>query len=269
MLIGILGRKRVGKDTMSDYLCSKYNFGKITLAQPLKDICKISYNFSDEQLYGSLKEIIDERFGVSPRVVYQYLGTDIFRKDINKIIPNIKNNFWINLVAENYLKMIDVNKNSCVVISDVRFQNEIDRIHELGGIVIKINRTFMEDTHASPNNTISNIYNFNKLEFGQSLRQVCKILFNFSDEQLYGSLQETIDPRFGVSPTIIYQYLETDVFKNKINMVTPCMHESEKDIDFFEADYIITNNNNKEDLYKKIDYIIEKISCSNIGNFNI
>lgn len=268
MLIGILGRKRVGKDTTADYLCSNYNFEKITLAQPLKDVCKIAYNFSDEQLYGSLKEVIDDRFGVSPRIIYQYLGTDIFRKDINKIIPNIKNNFWINLVAENYLKKIESNANSRIIISDVRFQNEIDRIHELGGIVIKINRAIAENalTTNISNNTCSK-YNFDKLKFDQSLKHVCNILFNFTNDQLYGSLQDTIDPRFEVSPDTIYQYLETDVFKNEINIITTCMHESEKDIDFLEADYTIINNNNKEELYKNIDYIMEKILCSNASIF--
>lgn len=262
MLIGILGRKRVGKDTTADYLCSNYNFEKLTLAQPLKDICKISYDFSDEQLYGSLKETIDERFGVSPRVVYQYLGTDIFRKDINSIIPCIKNNFWINLIAENYLQMTETNKNKCVVVSDVRFQNEIDRIHELGGIIIKINRPIVENmpiNNNNNNNIVNNTkYDFSKLKFGQSVKKVCKILFNFNDEQLYGSLQDAIDPRFEVSPNTIFKYLENDIFKNEINIVTNCMHESEKDIDLLEADYTITNDNNKEELYKNIDSIIKK-----------
>lgn len=247
MLIGILGRKRVGKDTVADYLCEKYGFRKLTLAQPLKDICKVAYDFSDEQLYGSLKEVIDDRIGVSPRIVYQYIGTEVFRKDINRIIPDIKNNFWINLIAENYLEIKRNSDNDLVVISDVRFQNEIDKIHELGGIVIKINRDIDLDGEKSLMVETKD-YDLSKLKFGESLNDVCKILFNFTDN-------DEIDSRFGVKPFVIYNYLETEIFK-VVSLTTSNMHESEKDIDFLSGDYEIVNDKKKEDLYKNIDNII-------------
>ena len=154
MLIGILGRKSSGKDTTADYMCLNYNFEKLILAQPLKDACKLLFNFSDEQLYGNLKETIDPNWGTSPRIVLQYLGTDIFRRDINKIIPNIDGNFWVNLIASKYTEMKNNNKNAFAVISDVRFQNEIDKIHEQGGVVIKIIRSSLSNTdiHESEKN---------------------------------------------------------------------------------------------------------------------
>lgn len=254
MLIGVLGRKRVGKDTVSDYLCDQYGFNKITLAQPLKDVCELAFKFSDEQLYGSLKEVVDVRYGVSPRIVYQYLGTEIFRKDINRIIPCIKNNFWINLVAENYLRNID--KCKYVVVSDVRFKNEIDRIHELGGIVIKVNREVKEELSGV---NMSAEYDFSKLEFGEELKEVCRILFNFSEEQLYGSLMEIKDERFGVSPEVIFKYLEEEVFREGVVMYSSNMHESEKDIDLLEADYEILNDGSLKDLYKKTDNIVKAV----------
>src|SRR5438045_2338658 len=103
MIIGILGFKRAGKDTVADYIVSNYGFEKMILSQPLKEACKILFNFTDEQLYGNLKEIVDSNWKTSPRKIMQYLGTDILRNDINKIIPNINNNFWINLVVNKYL----------------------------------------------------------------------------------------------------------------------------------------------------------------------
>ena len=188
MIIGVLGRKGSGKDTSADYMCEKHNFQKLVLAQPLKDACKLLFNFSDEQLYGNLKEEIDGRWGTSPRIVLQYLGTDIFRKDINKIIPNINGNFWVNLMANKYLEMLEkqTTKEVKVILSDVRFQNEIDKIHELGGIVIKVNRPSISNSDA---------------------------------------------------------------------------HESEKNIDILKADYVITNDGTKEDLYKKLDNIVGEICC--------
>ena len=195
MLVGILGRKFAGKDTVADYMCSKHNFNKLILAQPLKDACKLLFNFSDEQLYGNLKESIDPNWGITPRIVFQYFGTDVFRRDIHKIIPNIGDNFWINLAISKYLEMKNANKDALIVISDVRFQNEIDSIHEQGGIIIKIIRPELSNMDA---------------------------------------------------------------------------HESEKNIDNLSGDYTIINDETKDDLYKKIDIIIqEKMSCLKFVNFNI
>ena len=151
MIIGILGIKRSGKDTTSDYLVSNYDFNKFTLADPVKEICKILFDFNDDQLYGNKKDLLDENWGTTPRKIFQYLGTDIFRNDIQKIIPDIGNNFWINLLINKYNKIIKLNKNIRIVISDIRFQNEIDKIHELGGKIIKIIRPSIEneDIHES------------------------------------------------------------------------------------------------------------------------
>lgn len=143
MLIGLLGQKRVGKDTSADYICNKYDFVKLSYAQPLKDICKILFDFTDEQLYGNAKEIMDQNWGISPRIIYQYIGTDVFRKDINKIIPDIGNNFWIKLMKIKCDEIPTQNK----VIADIRYQNEIDQVHQLGGIVIKIVRSLTSDSH--------------------------------------------------------------------------------------------------------------------------
>jgi hypothetical protein len=139
-LIGVLGKKRAGKDTVSEYVEKYYTYDKMALATPLKDICKILFNFTDEQLHGNLKEIQDPYWGVSPRTVFQYVGTDIFRKDINKIIPTIQDNFWINAIINKYTKIIEKNPNYNLIVSDLRFQNECSAIHKFSGTVIKISR---------------------------------------------------------------------------------------------------------------------------------
>lgn len=144
VLVGILGKKRAGKDTISDYLEKKYNFNKIAFATPLKEVCKILFDFSDEQLYGDLKEVVDPNWGMSPRHMMQYLGTDILRKQI-------KDDMWINIVRNKYLKYTKENKDYRMVISDVRFPNEIKAVHDLSGIVIKVTRPSInnKDQHES------------------------------------------------------------------------------------------------------------------------
>lgn len=153
MLIGILGYKFSGKDTTADYLVKKYNFKKIAFADPLKDTCRILFNFDEDQLFGNKKETIDPRWGISPRTAFQYIGTDIFRNKISEIMPNVGNNFWVNLAIDNYKQIQKTNVKQNVVISDVRFQNEIDAIQNNGGIIIKIIRPSLQsnDMHASEN----------------------------------------------------------------------------------------------------------------------
>ena len=73
VLIGIIGKKYSGKDTAADYLVTNHNFTKMAFADPVKKITKELFNFNNEQLYGNLKETVDERWGISPREAFRRL----------------------------------------------------------------------------------------------------------------------------------------------------------------------------------------------------
>lgn len=139
MLIGIIGKKESGKDTLGDYLVNNYQYQKYSFALPLKKVCKELFLLDDEQLINhTLKETIDTRWGLSPRQMLQKVGTDLIRNNINE-------NFWIL-----HFKFWYNNNKNNIVITDCRFQNEVNIIKELGGIVIKLNRnTERIDTHIS------------------------------------------------------------------------------------------------------------------------
>lgn len=51
-IIGIMGKKNSGKDTVADFLCKHSPFVKVAMADPMKRICKQVYDFTDEQLWG-------------------------------------------------------------------------------------------------------------------------------------------------------------------------------------------------------------------------
>lgn len=144
MLIGIIGKKGSGKDTTADYLISKYNFIKKSFADPLKKACKELFLLSDEQLYGKEKEIPDNRwYNCTPRIMLQYVGTDLLRDQLNIIMPELNKNIFINHFKLWYNKEKDFNK--YIVIPDVRFINEMETIRELNGIIIKIERNNNND----------------------------------------------------------------------------------------------------------------------------
>lgn len=143
MLIGIMGTKGSGKDTCGDYLIEKYGFIKKSFADPLKKACQELFLFSNEQVFGTQeqKETPDPRwFGCTPRTALQYVGTELLRDQLDKIMPGLGNNIFTYRFQIWYQEEAKKNPNLRVVISDVRFQNEIDFVQSLGGTVIKLER---------------------------------------------------------------------------------------------------------------------------------
>jgi hypothetical protein len=141
-LIGLGHRKHSGKDTVADYLIKKHapNAEKVSWADALKEgVGRRIFGFNDRQLYGDLKEVVDPRWGKTPREVLQYVGTDLFRA----WIPDI----WIKAA----LYYIDDNLSDCdlVVIPDCRFPNEAEAVKERGGRVYRVDRPSLGPTPAA------------------------------------------------------------------------------------------------------------------------
>ena len=157
MIIGISGKKQSGKDTISDYLINKYNFIKYGFADPIKEIAKIIFNFSEEQLFGSQKDIIDPIWNIKPRDFFQKFGTDYGQFVFPDHFPEIfkdenKRTLWVKVFKSWYLKKIKENPGIKIVINDVRFNHEFDIIQELGGYIIKVIRpNTLNDSHISEN----------------------------------------------------------------------------------------------------------------------
>lgn len=152
LLIGITGRKFNGKDTLGTHLISTYDYKRLAFADPLKEGCKQIFDFNDEQLYGSLKETEDDFWHVTPRKVLQYVGTDLFREQLENIMPHLGKNIWVEATKRKILNEWQKNKHQKIVITDVRFPNEVEMIYDLGGIMIRVERDIVNDdidVHAS------------------------------------------------------------------------------------------------------------------------
>ena len=133
IIIGFHGTVNCGKDTAALFFKQKFgseNTDIFALAGPLKDACKILFNFTDEQLYvQSKKEAIDERWNKRPREIMQYIGTEVLRNIYDK-------DFFIKHMKQR----IDNSSAKYILISDVRYDNEAEFVRSLGGKVIKIVR---------------------------------------------------------------------------------------------------------------------------------
>jgi hypothetical protein len=167
-IIAICGAKRSGKDVLAKHIVANRGFKKLSFAEPLKKAVRELFNFTDiqvgideENAMGDEKDIIDERWGISPRKALQFFGTEIMQHNIGGLIPNTNRGFLADILLSH---ISGDSGNSCdacdgYVISDMRFLHEYNKlkssakVHSL--IVIKINRPSINipddkgDTHIS------------------------------------------------------------------------------------------------------------------------
>lgn len=176
MILGLSGQAGSGKDFIANILVNEYGFTKIAFADPLKRICKEVFDFSDEQLWGpsAMRNTEDPRYQrlltfedgtirtlvhsaedptpvcLSPRYALQKLGTEWGR--------DCYQNTWVDLAIRTAKTLLASNRGlyyspqqglqlslagrgtSGVVIPDVRFQNELDALHQAGSKVVRIYR---------------------------------------------------------------------------------------------------------------------------------
>lgn len=133
MIIGLAGAAGAGKDTVAQFIsvnelrCHAILWQRYAFASPIKEACKRIFNWDGRHENGELKEVVDPFFGVSPRVAYQTLGTEWGRNIINEDI-------WL-LVAEKFTQ-----NHEHVMITDVRFPNEVQWLRKQGGKVLFVHR---------------------------------------------------------------------------------------------------------------------------------
>lgn len=183
MIIGLSGYKGSGKDTAGQYLVEHYGFERRAFADKVKEATEallgvprpVQETWKNEtevqvavlDFSGpyQLPRILEQ---VSFRHFLQRVGTEMGRNIFGE-------DFWIDQVLH-----LSTSPLRDIVISDCRFSNEVDRIRNLGGKVVRIDRPDLmpKDTHVS-----------------EQLPDCDYILINESslEEQLYPALDELLD----------------------------------------------------------------------------
>lgn len=178
-LVGLIGKKRVGKDTFAAVLVEEFGFARVAFADPLKEMALtidpvIAYGKRAEDGTWTepyrLSESVEEHgwemtkdMWPEPRIILQRLGDGVRQFD-----PE----FWVRAgmdAAESQREgyslhpvirqaLVDSGNDAPadrdprpVVITDVRYPNEADAIREAGGTLVRIVRPGVDDgdTHAS------------------------------------------------------------------------------------------------------------------------
>lgn len=140
MIIGFVGFIGSGKDTAADYLVNFHGFRRDSFANTLKDAVASVFGWDRVLLEGRTKEAREwreqrdewwsNRLGkdITPRHILQYWGTEVCRQGFHDDI-------WIASLENKMRKTGDD-----IVISDVRFPNEIKAIKNAGGMVVRVVR---------------------------------------------------------------------------------------------------------------------------------
>ena len=138
MIIGLVGFIGSGKGTVGNIL-SDYGYIRESFAGSLKDVASVMFDWPRKLLEGDTDEsrtfretpdvFWSEHFGRSftPRDALQKLGTESVRNVFHE-------NFWIVALDRK------IKNNNNYVITDVRFQNEIQYIRNKGGKIIEVQR---------------------------------------------------------------------------------------------------------------------------------
>jgi len=143
-------------------------------ADYLKSICVDLFNLTPEQVYGTDDQKNTETpYGMSARDFLQYFGTDVMR--------GIKDTVWVDYTISQILK----DESEISLIPDVRFPNEVDAIHNAGGLVIRLNRNTKGSTHVCESSLDYENYNWDNFDIiidnsDYSIKELMSEIYNLS-----------------------------------------------------------------------------------------
>jgi hypothetical protein len=174
ILIGLAGKARAGKDSVAAHLIARYGFARYAFADALRDAALALDPIIDntiEWIDGSgtlrflrLSEVVEadgwEAAKEHPEVrrTLQHYGV---------AIREIEPDFWVRTAMREAAK-----EPRPVVVTDVRFPNEVDAIREAGGVVVRVVRPgangngHISETaidHIAADYTIRNVYSLDDL----------------------------------------------------------------------------------------------------------
>lgn len=144
-LIGITGHAGAGKDTAASYAQDHFSGIYIhAFADALKKACAELFGVSGDKFYDRLeKETIVSDWGVTPRMMAQFVGTELVREHMWKLLKGDTDDFWIRRLVIS-LQNWNYTDDSIVIVPDVRFQNEFDWIISNGGYILHLTRPGFE-----------------------------------------------------------------------------------------------------------------------------
>lgn len=131
-LIALAGKAHSGKSSLAGMLLNElnwhaYRYSAYAFAGPIKRTINKLFGWDERHSEGELKEVVDPKWGFSPRTAYQKFGTDFGRK-------MLRDDIWLKCA-----ELATQNKN--IIITDLRFENEVEWVRRQGGLIVHVHRS--------------------------------------------------------------------------------------------------------------------------------
>lgn len=137
-VIGLAGQAGAGKDTAAAWFIER-GYAKSSFSEPMKRMLNQAFGWSmsdwenrqwkENCRFAAWDSEVGVPVNVTPRFLAQWLGTDVVRN-------NFGQNAWVDLWKQRWHDQGQPR----VVVADCRFDNEVEAIHKVGGIVIRLTR---------------------------------------------------------------------------------------------------------------------------------
>lgn len=143
LIVGLAGKARSGKDSLADHLIRRHGFVRYAFADALRaaalaldPIIDDTIDFPDEvewaHRFVRLSEVVEEKGWEAAKAHPEVRRT---LQNYGVAIREIQSDFWINAA------MAEADREDRpVVVTDVRFPNEVDAIRNRGGVLIRVIR---------------------------------------------------------------------------------------------------------------------------------
>ena len=171
IILALTGAKGSGKDYFADVVKKKYNAESFSFADPIKKQCMDLYQLESLKEYDKFKrtDTIIQGRKVSGRHLVRELGMLMRSYDISQFVFYVDN-------------MIEKSTSDIILITDLRFQNELDYFESVSNNEVRIIRVNSKE-----------LYDGHESETKIPLEFIDHVLYNNKDKQFKKDIIELIE----------------------------------------------------------------------------
>lgn len=128
MIIGLTGVAGSGKDTVGKILCEDYGFTRFAFADALREVLLETDPYLATGF--RLSSVLNRNNGDWDTVKWRWPEVRRLLQTLGVAIRSLDPGFWV--------RRLDPTLAPNIVVTDVRFPNEVRRVEELGGVVYRV-----------------------------------------------------------------------------------------------------------------------------------
>lgn len=160
MIIGLVGKRGVGKDVVGAYLVKKHSFERKAFADPLKRSVAVLFNIPFEDVdkhklnSSVIVSVASADYHAGENLHFVNYSSMTFREFLQRYgTESHRGTFGDDFWTDQCLPVGGFYAGRAIVITDCRFINEAERIKELGGIIVKVERAAAVDKNPHSSET--------------------------------------------------------------------------------------------------------------------